>query len=119
MQPAPMTLCPLQPEGARLAGGVFLTLASACEVRTLRKRFSLGTGAGSAVMYRGFTSWRLAAVHRPGRSAIGGTRGGRFFALIGWIGLAGFCSLHLVVFLIARWRASAWKRSVFWLTLML
>jgi hypothetical protein len=52
-----------------------------------------------------------------GDRQLAGLVAGRFFALIGWIGLAG--GAYLLLFLIARWRASAWKRSVFWLTLTL
>lgn len=45
---------------------------------------------------------------------LAGVVAGKLFALMGWIGFG--AATYLLVFLIGRWGAQAFKRSVFWLT---
>lgn len=50
-----------------------------------------------------------------GDRQLAGVVAGKLFALIAWIGLG--AAAYLLVFLIGRWGAQVFKRSVFWLTL--
>lgn len=50
-----------------------------------------------------------------GDRQLAGQVAGRLFSLVGWIGLA--AAAYLLVFLVARWRGGAFRRSVFWLVL--
>lgn len=50
-----------------------------------------------------------------GDRQLAGVVAGKLFALIAWIGLG--AAAYLLMFLIGRWGAQVFKRSVFWLTL--
>jgi hypothetical protein len=52
-----------------------------------------------------------------GDRQLAGIVAGRLFSLIGWIGLG--CATYIVVFLISRWRGQAFRRSAFWLALIM
>ncbi|HRF29185.1 MAG TPA: DUF4149 domain-containing protein [Azonexus sp.] len=48
-----------------------------------------------------------------GERQLAGVVAGKLFALMGWIGLG--AATYVVVFLLVRWGAQAFRRSVFWL----
>lgn len=50
-----------------------------------------------------------------GDRMLAGQVAGRFFELIGWVGLV--AAAYLLVFLIGRWGSGVLRRAVFWLTL--
>jgi hypothetical protein len=52
-----------------------------------------------------------------GDRQLAGVVAGKLFALIGWIGLGG--AAYLLIFLFSRWGNQAFKRSVFWLVLVM
>lgn len=52
-----------------------------------------------------------------GNRQLAGLVAGKLFALIGWIGLG--CAAYLMVFLVVRWGGAVFKRSVFWLALIM
>jgi hypothetical protein len=52
-----------------------------------------------------------------GDRQLAGMLAGKLFAAIGWVGLGG--ATYLLVFLFARWGAQAFRRSVFWLVLIM
>ncbi len=52
-----------------------------------------------------------------GDRQLAGVVAGKLFALIGWIGLGG--AAYLLIFLFSRWGSQAFKRSVFWLVLVM
>lgn len=49
-----------------------------------------------------------------GDRQLAGVIAGKLFSLMSWIGLG--AAIYLVVFLFARWRLQAFRRSVLWLT---
>ena len=52
-----------------------------------------------------------------GDRQLAGLVAGKLFALIGWVGLAS--AAWLVVFLISRWGGQVFRRSVFWLVVVM
>lgn len=48
---------------------------------------------------------------------LAGMLAGKFFAVVGWLGLAS--ATYLLVFLFVRWGAQVFRRSVFWLVLLM
>jgi hypothetical protein len=52
-----------------------------------------------------------------GDRQLAGVVAGKLFSLIGWIGLG--CAAYLVVYLISRWRGQVFRRSAFWLALIM
>lgn len=52
-----------------------------------------------------------------GDRQLAGVVAGNLFSLIGWIGLG--CATFVMVFLISRWRGQAFRRSAFWLALIM
>jgi hypothetical protein len=50
-----------------------------------------------------------------GDRQLAGIVAGKLFSLVGWIGLG--CAAYIGIYLIFRWRAQAFRRSVFWVTL--
>jgi hypothetical protein len=50
-----------------------------------------------------------------GDRQLAGIVAGKLFSLVGWIGLG--CAAYIGIYLIFRWRAQAFWRSVFWVTL--
>ncbi|NJD25245.1 MAG: DUF4149 domain-containing protein [Betaproteobacteria bacterium] len=52
-----------------------------------------------------------------GDRQLAGMLAGKLFALGGWIGLG--CAAYLAIFLIGRWGGQVWRRSVFWLVVLM
>jgi Domain of unknown function (DUF4149) len=50
-----------------------------------------------------------------GDRQLAGIVAGKLFSLVGWIGLG--CAAYIGIYLIFRWRAQAFRHSVFWVTL--
>lgn len=50
-----------------------------------------------------------------GDRQLAGVVAGKLFALIAWVGLGG--GAYLLIFLVARWGAAVFRRTVFWLVL--
>ncbi len=49
--------------------------------------------------------------------ALAGMVAGQLFSLIGWVGLV--AAAYLLLFLLGRWGAGAFKRAVFWLVILM
>lgn len=52
-----------------------------------------------------------------GDRQLAGVVAGKLFSLIGWIGLG--CAAYIVVFLMFRWRGQVFRKSAFWVALLM